>query len=504
MIIRLTFAACWLLSCGALYFFENNTGTRAVLLMAAAAPLIFWIKRRVKTHESLETRVTETEKPDMGSVPKTYAEPGDIREYATGDPVSRIHWKLTAKTGRLLIREDSMTVSKEIDRTKIAEYREETVRAPRKRSRIPLIVSGAVAALCLLLIAVIPGAQNGFLELCNRLFDLSESLNRYVYERFAVPDGQSVLASSILLAAAATAWAALTAFARSRVPALITAAALAVFQVYFGVSLPAWANIPLFFLLGIKLFSHGAVSKRSAAYCAAAALAIVIVLVFFPGIDARMENASERVRDRFSESADASSLSISEAPANGFETRHVNTRSLLIGANESISDKNYRLVTVDEQQISMPHFINYLRAVMMSLLAIVVIVLPFAPFVVINARRRKTRAHRAAFDSEDVSRAVRAMFLHTVIWLRDMRLDAGNALFAEWPETLAGEISGDYASDFGRCAKLFEEAEYSDHLMHESAREEMRALVEATENELYPRADLRTRLRLKYVECLVE
>ena len=31
-----------------------------------------------------------------------------------------------------------------------------------------------------------------------------------------------------------------------------------------------------------------------------------------------------------------------------------------------------------------------------------------------------------------------------------------------------------------------------------------RAIVEATENELYPRADLRTRLRLKYVECLVE
>ena len=121
-----------------------------------------------------------------------------------------------------------------------------------------------------------------------------------------------------------------------------------------------------------------------------------------------------------------------------------------------------------------------------------------------DARRRKTRAHRAAFDSEDVSGAVRAMFLHAVIWLRVMRLDAGNALFAEWPETLAGEISGDYASNFGRCAKLFEEAEYSDHLMHESAREEMRALVEATENELYPRADLRTRLRLKYVECLVE
>ena len=34
---------------------------------------------------------------------------GDIREYVPGDPVRRIHWKLSEKTDRLLIREDALS-----------------------------------------------------------------------------------------------------------------------------------------------------------------------------------------------------------------------------------------------------------------------------------------------------------------------------------------------------------------------------------------------------------
>ncbi len=39
---------------------------------------------------------------------------GDIREYVPGDPVRRIHWKLSEKTDRLLIREDALSIEKRI------------------------------------------------------------------------------------------------------------------------------------------------------------------------------------------------------------------------------------------------------------------------------------------------------------------------------------------------------------------------------------------------------
>ena len=39
---------------------------------------------------------------------------GDVREYVPGDPVRRIHWKLSEKTDRLLIREDAFSIEKRI------------------------------------------------------------------------------------------------------------------------------------------------------------------------------------------------------------------------------------------------------------------------------------------------------------------------------------------------------------------------------------------------------
>ena len=47
----------------------------------------------------------------MAADPAAY---GDVREYVPGDPVRRIHWKLSEKTDRLLIREDALSIEKRI------------------------------------------------------------------------------------------------------------------------------------------------------------------------------------------------------------------------------------------------------------------------------------------------------------------------------------------------------------------------------------------------------
>ena len=38
----------------------------------------------------------------------------DIREYADGDKIQRIHWKLSSKTGDLMVKEGSLPLMKEI------------------------------------------------------------------------------------------------------------------------------------------------------------------------------------------------------------------------------------------------------------------------------------------------------------------------------------------------------------------------------------------------------
>ena len=97
--------AVWLGLAACLYFFENNTGTRAVLLCALVFPLIPPLRAALFSPEAPE----KTEAPEAQTagafVLRETDEPGDVRPYAPGDPVRRIHWKLSARKGELLVRE---------------------------------------------------------------------------------------------------------------------------------------------------------------------------------------------------------------------------------------------------------------------------------------------------------------------------------------------------------------------------------------------------------------
>ena len=97
--------AAWLVLTLCLYFFENNTGTRAVLFCSLLLPLIPFLR----------TAFFSADEQGKGAVPEPMTqscfcrreseEPGDVRLYLPGDPVKRIHWKLSAKKGDLLVRE---------------------------------------------------------------------------------------------------------------------------------------------------------------------------------------------------------------------------------------------------------------------------------------------------------------------------------------------------------------------------------------------------------------
>ena len=96
----------WLLLACCLYFFENNAGTLIVLASTLLLPLFPAIRHQ---DPALDEGKEETQKQKTLRVQaisnQEEEEPGDVRSYLPGDPVNRIHWKLSAKRGELLIRE---------------------------------------------------------------------------------------------------------------------------------------------------------------------------------------------------------------------------------------------------------------------------------------------------------------------------------------------------------------------------------------------------------------
>lgn len=367
-----------------------------------------------------------------------------------------------------------------------------------------------LGALCLtlfglsaVLLLAVPEARNGFLALGNRLFAASEAINMYAYARLPAPPGQSVALAACLLTvmlAALTGW---TVLRRSRLLPLAGAILLAGGQAWFGLSLPAWANILAFAALGLGCLRPA--GKRGVVLCLAAALAISLAAVaLLPGIHPPVENASEWMRDRLEPHAQGIAGSTSELSEDAAETRRVNTQSLREGAETVRPERDYRLVTVEEEQISRPHWVDYLRIVLLLLLTIALVILPFLPFLALNARWKKAQGARKAFEAEDVPQALCAMFRHAAAYPEAAGCGGGNRPYRAWAESLPAALPEEYKKRWEACAVLFEEAAYSGHPLGEEQRRQMRDFLEQTEAIFYDGADWRQKLRLKYGKCLHE
>ncbi len=493
--------AVWLLLAACLYFFENNTGTRIILLCSVLFPLLPVLRGALFRPDETD----RAEKPETMTV-KTFLrteaeEPGEIRAYRPGDPVRRIHWKLSAKKDELLIREPAA------EREEITEERTASVPAEgRKAEPRRRIAAGiaAVLALCLALLLLLPEARLGAQKLCNRLFAASEAVNAYAYDDFPVPEEQSTVTAAALGAAALSAVIALALLLRSRLLTLGIAAACTLFQVYFGLSFPAWINVPLYTLAVLWMLRRPFSRKVLAAFCVFVLLVSALTAVLLPGVDPRTEAASETVRDVLSRIAQPFTGTQQEDAAGETETRHVHTQSLQTGDREARTEREYRLVTVEEEQISMPHWVNWLKIALLLLLTVALVVLPFLPFALLNARKRKALEARKAFASENVAEAVRAVFQQVIAWLEATGHGAGNRLYRDWGSLLPDSLPEGYAARFARCAEDFEEAVYSTHAMPEEKRQNALNLLKETEEALWEAAGRKQRFRLKYWMCLCE
>ena len=221
------------------------------------------------------------------------------------------------------------------------------------------------------------------------------------------------------------------------------------------------------------------------------------VLTIIPGADPATEKASEEVRDILSRMAGRTAGAVWEEPEGENETRHIHSRSLIRGNLEAKPDREYYLETVEEEQISTPRWINYMKILLLFLAVVALLILPFVPFLLLNARRKKALEARDMFMSDNVSEAICAVFQNIIAWLENTGHGAGNRPYREWAQLLSDPFSREYALRFSLCAGLFEEAAYSNHSMDEDQRQQVLSLLEETEQVLIAKADWRQKLRLK-------
>ena len=493
----------WLPIVMSLYYFENNTGTRILLAAALLLPLFPDVRHELFRPDLPQSLFQPALKPKTVFSFDTalQEDSGEVRPYLPGDPVNHIHWKLSAKKNELLVREKDRSTEKiELQHSQFVQAKATSSQLGKTRLGLLFI---ALSMLSLAMLFALPPALRGAQALANRIFNASEQVNTYAYDHFPVQDTQPVFPAVLLLAVQPLCLLGYMVLSGHRWPAFAVIGSCALFQAYFGLAFPAWVNDILFAGFTLWLMRRP-VSRLIALRVVIIILSIaVVVVLLYPGVDAVTEAASEQTRDWLSQMFVSVSGSASELPPGETETRHVHTRTLSEGAEEARPDREYRLVTMEEQQISRPEYLNILKTVFLLLATVALLVLPFAPFWWINRRQQKAWAARSVFESEDISTAVCAIFQQVISWLEASGHSAGNEPYVLWTPFLPLSLLPEgYEERFLRAAQLFEEAAYSTHPLPEHAKSQVLDLLNETEAALLAAANWKQRLKLKYLECL--
>ena len=121
---RIAVYAVWAVLACLLYFFENHTDTRIILACTLCLPCLPAVRHSLFREDQRTRKAMFLPRTTRSMVSREEDEPGDLRAYLPGDPVSRIHWKLSARIDGVLVRAD--------DRDRIREETEEKAFQPEE------------------------------------------------------------------------------------------------------------------------------------------------------------------------------------------------------------------------------------------------------------------------------------------------------------------------------------------------------------------------------------
>lgn len=358
-----------------------------------------------------------------------------------------------------------------------------------------------LAAVVLVLLFLLPAARESLKCLLNRLFSASEAVNTYVYDRFSVAADISPTPALLLLGGPIAVLLLLSFLRKNRLIPFLFALLLAFAEIWLGLTPPPLLNA-LFFALLMLLALRIRDLRNAGAILLASAVVFFFTSAVFPGVNAAQEERSELARDRLDVLEQRITGTYAEENSTAQSAREENRLHDAGIKDDTSNDRDYQHLYEQEQQISRPQRVRYLKIILLTLGILALLTLPFAPFLFFNAKRKQSLARRAAFASPDCAEAIRAIFLHLTAYLDACGMGAGNRSFSRWPERLSGHMPTDYIREYRYAASLFSEAAYSTHPMTEEQRTNMEKFLDETERILYDEAGWKQKLRLKYVECL--
>lgn len=351
-----------------------------------------------------------------------------------------------------------------------------------KRRRLLLPLSGfLLLAAALLFFLRMEACIDGAKLLLNRLFQASERVQPYLYDKFpvAASDLSPIDASLLplgLLSGLLLGW---IAGKRLRAAAAAIAALLLLWMAWLGLyPRPVWLLL-LFAGAALPLLSLRTLNLPRLLFLMLTAAALLAVSILcFPAEDPALRAWSAQARDAlapqtvfYSDQLPPAPVPETALPQNGRDYQHTPQQTPDVPAPE-------------------------LRPLWIGLLLLGLALLLFVPSVLADRLRKRRAKARAGLDDPDNAACIRASFLYAMRHLELAGLPAANQPYSAY----AAPVRADFPtlSDlYAAVLPLWQEAAYSDHPMTDAQRAQMRQFLEQAKAAASSRMKLRARLRCR-------
>lgn len=499
--------------------------------------------------EPEETALSDSQDYSAGRAGTDPGETFQIRAYVPGDPIRQIHWKLSQKTGRLLVRELGLPVAPRLEPapeeepdqgigglTCIVEPEPERRRpvllwrmglagllytalwgglcgtagvggpetlallpGAALAATVPLLPSkwrrgvlGAVLALaalwCLLQgQAVLDGGK----LMLHGLFAASEARQAYVYERFAVsaPEGSWAACVGAALLPLGLALGGLCGWSLGRGrrwPAVALFLALAAGWAYLGVIPGTGWCVLLSACLGLAFLDAPRRVWKGLALGALAAVCAVVLLAF-PGEDPKLSAWEAGARDALAVHTTVRAPQPEERPE---------------GQESQIPEAPASYENEDTLVDFGGSLLAWAKPASAALILLLLAALLFGPSIASDRLKKRRARNRKGLDDPDNAAAIRAAFLHALRWLKLGGVPLANVPFSQYAHRIGEAVSPALQARFEEVLPLWQEAAYSAHAMDAGQREAMLAFLEEARRMVWERLGIRGRVRANYIDAL--
>lgn len=327
---------------------------------------------------------------------------------------------------------------------------------------------------------------DSFAALANRAFELSEKYQMYVYTRFSAENATET-AALVTIFAAVGAMIGVASVRRLRSVFVAIFAIFVAFSVYFGL-FPA--AVPTLVFCAATFAAVTMRGRESTAAILAILVTMAIGFALFPGESVEMHNFTEDIRDRFDEQ-----LLVPDNDTNSGETPP-DLSFIMVKPNDFGEMPDLRAEQGENFSGSTLGAAQSQRIRVWMVLLMAALILAAVGFPIVRAYLGERR-RRKAFASDDIARAVDAMFCAAVERLAAAGLQRRNVPPALYADEVAALVNEGCRTAFVEAARLRDEALYSGHPLDESHRARMREFMEMTERETLRRIGFRRRAALR-------